>query len=45
MNKVRITQQAAISIGAAQYFDDQVCALHTVGCLPGQLLQHQQALS
>ena len=43
-DKVRVTQQAAVAVGAAQGFHHQVSALHAVSRLPGQLLQHQQAL-
>ena len=41
---VRIAQQAAVAVGAAQGFHHVVAALYRAGLLPGQLLQHQQAL-
>ena len=41
---VRVAQQAAVAIGAAQDLHHIVAALHGAGFLPGQFLQHQQAL-
>ncbi|MCY1416861.1 hypothetical protein D9M71_323780 [compost metagenome] len=43
-DEIRIAQEAAVAIGAAQHFHHVVGALHAVGLAPGQLLQHRQAL-
>ena len=41
---IRITKQAAVAVSPAQHFQHVMAALYRCGALPGQALEHRQAL-